>query len=235
MIVDVGDAPVLVWHLRDPETGAPIVPSTVLAMLTGPGVSVSLSVVNTAPGDYQVAAPITVAGDWRLRWTSAGPAQQEEVALYAVPAGMSAAWSPDVRAVAVHIPSRTRDVETNAPLGTFNDDTNPTGEQVDRLTANAVAVVSGFVGTPIVPAAYGLCQAAAALWAAYWVELGYPERDADVSVYGRLRDDAVLLMEQARAVNVGSGGGQVDPPDEDGQPNVLSVFSFPPPGRVLIL
>lgn len=236
MIVDVGDAPVLVWRITDPDTGQPVDADSVTVSLTPPtGSVIPLTPVNAGPGVWQVTAPITAAGAWRLRWTSVGPAQQDEVGLFAVGAGESAPWAPDLRRVGGHIPSRTRSLVSNDPLGTFTADTAPTGEEVSRIISSAVAMVAGMVGTPIVPAAFRLCETAAALWAAYWVELSAPERDADVSVYGRLRDDALLLTEQAKAVNLGAGGGNVDPPDGDGVPDRLVSFSFPCPGPPLVL
>lgn len=144
-------------------------------------------------------------------------------------------WAPDLARVGAHIPSRTRSMLTNEPLGTFTADTYPTDAQATKVLQDAVATVAGMVGAPIADAAYDLCGASAALWAAYWVELAWPDRDANVSVYQQLRADALLLIEQAKAVNLGAGGGQQDPPDADGLPDRLSSYSFPPVYRCLIL
>lgn len=228
MLADVGDAPTVKWSLRDDE-GDPIVPASVTATLRAPdGTVATIAVASADPGDYAAQPLLSVAGDWLVTFTAVGPADVKFVAIAALPAGAAAAWSPSLRDVGNHIPSRTRSETTNEPYGTFNDDTAPTGESVSGLIGAAVATVGGMVGTPVVAPAYPLCLAAAALWAAYWVELSFPDRDGNVSVYARLRDDAFLLTEQAKAVNIGAGGGTVDPPDEDGLANNgLSSYYFP--------
>lgn len=228
MLADVGDAPTITWSIRDDED-QPVVPASVTATLRAPdGTSASLAVASVEPGDYTAQPLLTVAGDWLITFTAVGPADVNFVAIAALPAGAAAAWAPSLRQVGNHIPSRTRSETSNEPYGTFNDDTHPTGESVSGLIGSAVAAVGGMVGHPVVSAAYPLCQAAAALWAAYWVELSFPDRDANVSVYARLREDAILLTTQAEAVNVGAGGGTVDPPDEDGVANNgLSSYYFP--------
>ncbi len=145
-------------------------------------------------------------------------------------------WAPTLAKVGAHIQSRTRHVETNIALGTFTANTYPTDVQVSEVIRSAVSMVQGKVGTPIVAAAYDLCETAAALWSAYWTELTFPERDSDVTVYLQLRADALLLMEQAEAVNIGAGGGTQDPPDEDGLANnELSSYYFPAaPGEYVL-
>ena len=226
MLADVGDTPAVTWKLRDDDE-APIVPATVTATLRAPDGTVESTPVNTiVAGDYTAAPYLATSGDWLLTFTSVDPADVMEVAIAALPAGSAAPWAPELRSVGSHIPSRTRSVTTNEPKGTFDDDTNPTGESVYGLIRSAAAAVSGMVGSPIVGGAYPLCSAAAALWVAYWVELSFPDRDANVSVYAQLRADAILLTENARAVNVGAGGGTVDPPGEDDVVG-LSSYCFP--------
>jgi hypothetical protein len=77
------------------------------------------------------------------------------------------------------------------------------------------------------PAAYPLLAAAAALRAAYWVEVAYPERDADVAVYDRLKADAEAMAKDAAAANRAAGGGtSLDP---SGELVTLTVHGFPDP------
>lgn len=229
MLVDAGDTTTLTRRLLT-DDGAPYDAVTVIATLKAPdGTVTTLAISHPSVGVYQAPVPTPVPGDWLLTWTSTGPAQVEQVAIAALPAGSAAPWAPDLRAVGAHIPSRTRTVEgDNDPLGTFTDLTSPTGDVVASVIGSAVSIVTGMVGLPVVAAAYPLCQAAAALWAAYYVELGFPERDADVSVYSNLRADALMLCEQAEKINAAAGGGSVIPPDEDGVITGLSSFSFPP-------
>lgn len=234
MLADVGDTPEVTWKIRG-DDDAPIVPTLVTATLKAPDGTVASTPVNTVTaGDYTAAPYLATSGDWVLTFTSVGPADVMEVAIAALPAGSAAPWAPSLRDVGNHIPSRTRSVTTNEPYGTFNDDTAPSGESVSGLIRSAVATVAGSVGFPIKEAAYPLCSAAASLWAAYWVELSFPDRDANVSVYARLRDDAMFLTENARAVNVGAGGGTVDPPGEDDVVG-LSSYCFPAAPREYVI
>jgi hypothetical protein len=232
VIVDAGDTVTLRWEHRDPITGAPADPATATAVRreVATATDTTLTVTHPAVGTYQAEAAFPTSGDWLIIWTSTGPAEVDEYAVYARPAGQAASWAPTLRRVASFIPSRTRAVVTdNNPVGTFNDDTWPTGDMVDELVGSAVAVVSGRVGTPVAIPAYGLAQTAAALWTAWMVELGYPERDADVQAYSELRKEAENLIKQATAVNIGAGGGTDVIPDVDGRPDVLSMWSFPDP------
>lgn len=231
MIVDVGDTRALSWV---PADGADA--TLVTAALTAPnGTTSALTVTHVSTGTYAVAAAFPTEGDWRLVWTSTGPAESLVVGVAALLPAETAVWAPDLRKVGSHIPSRTRSLnDPDVVLGTFSSDTEPTDVQVDQIVGSAVATVAGFVGRPVKPAAYPLCQAAAALWSSYWVELSWPGRDADVSVFGRLRDDAILLMNQAKAVNVGAGGGTDDVPDVDGLPDVMPTWCFPPAIPVIL-
>lgn len=234
MIVDVGDAPTVTWHVRD-DGGTPIDPALVTATLTDPvGAVTVLTVGHPGVGEYTVTPAFTAAGAWVVTWTSTNPGAVHVDAFAATLPGEAPVWSPDLRRVGSHIPSRTRDQTTGEPVGTFTDDTYPTGDQVEQIITSAVAAVAGQVGRPVVPAAHPLCETAAALWAAYWVELAWPDRDGNVSVFARLRDDAVMLTEQAKSVNVGAGGGTDGTPDDDGVPDQLPLYSFPP-ARCVIL
>lgn len=122
-------------------------------------------------------------------------------------------WAPSLEQVAGHIPTRTRNASVpgdTSLLGTFTSFTEPTDEQAGRHIADAVAEVLGAVGgtvpaTPVFLA--GLASAAAALRAAASVELAYPNRDADVSVYEQLnaRADAALQRLIDAVNDAGSG------------------------------
>ncbi len=140
------------------------------------------------------------------------------------------AWAPTLSRVGAYIPTRTREVGVdNDYTGTFTTATYPTAAQVNLLIADACVWVEGMVGVPVASAADSLCGMAAALYAAYRVELAYPERDADVSVYDRFRLDAEALVDRAAAVNRANGGGGGT--DEEGRVDVLARWSFPDPPR----
>jgi hypothetical protein len=139
------------------------------------------------------------------------------------------AWAPSLQQVAVHIPTRTRDANSatysGAYLGTFTTDTTPTTAEATEQIGQACTKVIGDVGSPVATQAEALCQVAAAWWAAYYIELGYPERDADLKVYEQLRVEAEAATKTAAAVNAAAGGGttlQPSPADA-----LLPSHSFP--------
>lgn len=137
-------------------------------------------------------------------------------------------WAPTLVQVANHIPTRTRAIGiSDSYTGTFNADTTPTATQVTALIEDACVWAAGPAGVPIVTAAEEYLRLAATLWCAYQVELAYPERDADVTVYDRFRVDAESARDTAAAVNRANGGGATV--DEEGQPPVLAVYEFPDP------
>lgn len=147
---------------------------------------------------------------------------------------MAPAWAPTLTQVAEHVLSKTRDLTTNEPAGTFTTTTAPTGDQVTGLIDQACTLVTTRTGTPIATDVdvQAACRVAAALWAACWVERSHPERDADITVSEQLRTDAEAMTAAAVALNTAAGGGAVvDPPDggEGGASTALPLYSFPEP------
>lgn len=141
---------------------------------------------------------------------------------------MPPTWAPTLTQIANHIPTRTREIGvSDSYAGTFTADTTPTATQVTALIDDACVWAAAPAGTPIVTAAHEYLRLAATLWTAYQVELAYPERDADVTVYDRFRIDAEAARETAAAVNRANGGGA--DVDGDGEPPVLAVYEFPDP------
>lgn len=137
-------------------------------------------------------------------------------------------WAPALAEVAVHIPTRTRAVGVlDDYTGTFTTTTTPTDTQANTLIDQACTLVTSVTGLPVVAAAYEVCKVAAALRAAYMIELGYPERDGDVQTYEQLGEAADAAAKAAAAVNTAAGGGgDGDPTPAD---TVLAVHSFPDP------
>ena len=231
----VGDAPLIEYLLVDPTQVPPVpVDATVTATSTSPAGDVTtLTPTHPGIGRWMVVPPLPTTGEWLITWTAvgAGISDSETVRLYVLDATQDTVarpvWAPALADVAVHIPTRTREIGVdNDPCGTFTDDTTPTGAAVAVLIDHACAWVTGTVGIPVLPGAFQAAQVAAALWAAYWVELGYPERDADVAVYEKLRVDAAAAAKNAEALNLASGGASdLDP----GTSHILATHSFPDP------
>jgi hypothetical protein len=136
------------------------------------------------------------------------------------------AWAPQPEEVAVHVPTRTRAVGVDDTYtGTFSTDTTPTAAQANSVIDQACIIVTSVTGIPIVAAAYDACKVAAALRAAYMIELGYPERDADVQTYEQLGRAADQAEKNAERLNTAAGGGYTtDPTPADTN---LVVSSFP--------
>lgn len=98
-------------------------------------------------------------------------------------------YTPEVQDVADHLSARTRD-KNGAEAGTFNSDTRPTDEQVERLITKAAGTVSLRIGDDIPAALFEEAQDVVALRAAMLVELDfYPEQvSSDRSPYAELKE-----------------------------------------------
>jgi len=233
---ELGDEVIVDYYLTD-AAGEPV-DATVDAVLVSSetGTQTDLAPAVVSLGNWRVAVTPSRTGEWRIVWTASGAVTDSETVYLLIvdpaedasPLLAAPGWAPDIADVAVHIPTRTRAVGTdNSYLGTFTADTTPTGVEVDRLIRHACAWVMGRTGSPVMPIAAGQAAVAAALLAAFWAEIGYPERDADVAVYDRLRTDFEASLAVAIDVNRGAGGGE----GEGAGPGVgdLTTHSFPAP------
>jgi hypothetical protein len=131
-------------------------------------------------------------------------------------------WAPSLEEVAGHIPTRTRDNNrpgSDALTGTFSTGTTPNQEQAQRITDAAVATVTAAVGT-VTTALEALARDAAGWRAAADIELAYPQRDADVTVYEQLDARAKDALTRLLTAADDQGGGV-----EAGLP----VWEFPMP------
>jgi hypothetical protein len=235
-LYDVGETAFVTIRTRDVD-GAPVdadaTPTATLTPINPPGASSSPIVAHPSVGTYTIAATLPAEGEYALRVVAVvgGSSRIDDRRLAALPEGTAAlpAWAPSLADVADHIPTRTRPTAewgtTDAMLGTFTDATTPTQAQVSRLIRRACSWVAAQVGTPVATSAYGAAGVAAALRAAYWVELGYPERDADLSVYDRLATEADAATGTALAFNAATGAE--DP--TAGAVDDLVLHSFPDP------
>jgi hypothetical protein len=121
---------------------------------------------------------------------------------------MAELWAPTLAEVADCIPSKTVNVSlpgSEDPIGTFTDDTRPTGVQAQRHVDSAVSSVLGFA--PTIPTALEPVAKSAAKWrAAADIWLSYPDRDADItSAYAAL--DARARLEWDKFTNAAGDQG----------------------------
>lgn len=149
-------------------------------------------------------------------------------------AGNTPGWAPTLAQVAALIPTRTREIGvSNEYQATFTEDTQPTAAEVNILIGYACVWAEAAVGSPVMTSIQSALTFAAALRAAYAVELAYPERDADVSVYDRFATEADAMIAHAATANrTAGGGGNLD---GEGDPVTFVQFQFPdsPPYRDL--
>jgi hypothetical protein len=124
------------------------------------------------------------------------------------------AWAPSVQDVARHLTARTKD-DNGAYVGTFNNDTRPTADQVQALIDTAVALVRGmFTAADVPEEVQAQAKEAATLKAALSVELSYfPEQAQDNSPYLQLRalSDQAMQTLIARATALDMFGEDPEP------------------------
>lgn len=227
-------------HVRDASGNPANADSTpVLAVLKpdGSALAPAPTVTTSGTGEYAAAFVGSLDGEWRYRWTytlSGQPGSTPDTAVLFVPlssaVGDVPAWAPTLEQIGARIPTRTRVIGSPSDdlLGTFDDTTYPTGQQVALIIAQECAGALACAGSPVVPAAYGIVNLLATMRVCYAVELAYPERDADVAVYDAFRLQAEALCSTAAKVNAANGGGTDDPgaSDTDG-PALFPAWSFP--------
>lgn len=132
----------------------------------------------------------------------------------------SSDYLPEVDDVALFLRTRTRDVN-GVELGTFTDDTRPTGDQVEAIIADTLVNVEDDIGDDIDDELWPSAARIVALRAAMAIEVSYfPEQVAtDRSVYPQLKEwyeedlDKlnVAIVETAEGGEVGTDAGQDTP------------------------
>lgn len=240
-LYDVGETAFVTVWTTDAAGQLADADSTPVATLTPLDGSPSTTPPISHPGvgTYTVAALLPAEGEYTLRTvaTVGGSTRVDVRRVAALPptstVGALPAWAPSLADVADHVPTRTRPSAewgaSDAMAGTFTDATTPTRDQASRLIRRACLWVAGQIGTPVAVAAYPAAAVAAALRAAYWIEVAYPERDADLTVYDRLATDADAATATALRVNADAGAtGGVEAPG-GGAVDDLVQFDFPDP------
>jgi hypothetical protein len=219
---DLGDPAYVTFQLTDPATGLPptaLQETTIVATsaVTDPDAVASTPtpahVGAAGSGTYALTFTLGKAGVWRGEAIFTGALTQRiPFALVVSAAAALLAWSPTLTEVADYVPGRTRPATPGAGddtlLGTFTPLTRPTGEQTARLIAGATAHVAATVGT-VDLSLYALAKAAAAQRAAAYVELAYPERDADLNTADRLLTLSDTALAQLEGANLAVSGATV--------------------------
>lgn len=82
-------------------------------------------------------------------------------------------YRPTIDEVGRRIAARTRIVDTGAIVGTFNDETRPTGEQVNDLIDDALTVVGASCGVDLDAEYVPMAKAAAIAYTCMSIEMSY--------------------------------------------------------------
>jgi len=134
-------------------------------------------------------------------------------------------WAPDVGQVGVYIPGRTLSIPLGEHLGTFDPTTRPTDDWVAQIIDDACGWVTLKTGT-IHSSLEGAARSCAAIRAAAAVELGWPDRNADVDTAQQLHEQAARLRDDLHEANLALTGA--DPTDPSGAVPVLYGFPAAP-------
>lgn len=233
MSLELGDVIPALYELRGVD-GA-LVDAQVTATATTPaGVVAPVVITHPSVGRYLGAIPTDsgTAGVWRWTWTATGAVEDvTDGATYVAARGLALPWEPSPPTVAALVPTRTlnqQPLSATDPTytGTFTDSTIPTTVQVDVLIGQALAWVTGSVGT-VLPAFYGLAEAAAAMRTAGLVLTAWPleEPGAPADTAQRWFDQADAALKQLAAANGAAGGtGPGESPSAS-----LGSYCFPDP------
>lgn len=147
-----------------------------------------------------------------------------------IPAGPSPtlpSWAPTLERVAAYVPRRTI-VGATTGYGTaqlaFSADTYPSAAVVSELILAACNWVLTAAG-PIVTAMEAPAADLAALRAAGWVALTYPDNREDLDDARLLLDQADRMLKTLSAANIAASEDQDDPTTT--ADNTLPYWSFP--------
>ena len=136
-------------------------------------------------------------------------------------------YFPSVRNVASKIMSRTKDQFGNL-IGTFNDETTPTDEQVDQVSEGCITDVADVIGDRVPEAFIDDAQNVAALRTALQVELDFFSDQVNTgrSIYPQLLEQYKLSLENLKSSIASDLAG--DGPDLQGK-SAAPYYWFPPP------
>jgi hypothetical protein len=172
----------------DGTTGATLI----ILKPDGSTLSPAPAVTGPAGQDYIATFTASAPGDWVAIWTVTGTGSGVQAKVYNVrtlpgPSDTRPVWSPFLSAVGDYIPSKTRDITPGSDVifGTFNGLTHPDDGQVQRMLDNAVTGILSRI-TSVAPSMWDQAGAVAALRAAADIELAWPDRSSDLTLYTAL-------------------------------------------------
>jgi hypothetical protein len=188
----------------------------------------TITVLRFSADEVSLSLPRSWVLVWQTTGTGAGT-EAQQIWVEDLPAAGGVAWAPTLERVASYVPRRTL-VEARDGYGvmrrTFDGSTHPTGDEVSMLIRDAIGWVSdrtGLLDITLHESAMGL----AAKRAAAFVELGYPDNDADVKVAEILLRTLETDLKALAARNQAVTGEDPDDPnaaDVEGTFGSVSMF-----------
>lgn len=135
-------------------------------------------------------------------------------------------YTPDVASLGALLRARTRDTNS-IEIGTFTEQTRPTGDQAQSIIRTAVTDLASAVGSELALPFHSAAQQVATYRAAALIELSYfPEQVATgrspYAQYLALYESSLVALRAA----VEASGGQV-PGDPTGGPPDAPAYAFP--------
>jgi hypothetical protein len=185
----------------------------------------------TGPTGQDYTAPFAAAmsGDYVAVWTVTGTGAGVQAKVYNVRPLPSASntrpvWTPFLSEVGDYAPNKTRDITAGSDIifGTFNGLTHPDDGQVQRMLDKSVAAILSGIGT-VAPSEYAQAASVAAIRTAADIELAWPERSADLTIYNALntRWEIEWRKLDTLSTNVPIYSFPVAPRWKDIEPNIL--------------
>jgi hypothetical protein len=209
--------------------------ATGTAVALDTGVEMVVDAVPVLRFTATAAVQYPVAGWWVRDWkvTGVGAIEPDERFFVAPnPTAGGPVWTPTRQRVASYVPSRPLVPAadgSNTDLMTFGPTTRPTGGQVDVIIMDAVNWVTAATGT-LDESLHQSANAVAAIRAAAFIELGYPERSDPMkstanTTSDRLFKQADQMLAALVARNKAITGADGDDPDPVFE--IVPAWSFP--------
>jgi hypothetical protein len=156
-------------------------------------VSPTPTITGPAAQDYTAPFVASQSGDYVAVWTVTGTGAGISAKVYNVrplpsPSNTRPIWTPFLSEVGDYAPNKTRDTSVGSDIifGTFNGLTKPDDGQAQRMLDKVCTGIISAFGI-IAPSMYAQAAALACLRTAADIELAWPERPGDLTIYNALK------------------------------------------------
>lgn len=193
------------------------------------GTSFSPAITGPVVQDYTTPFTAAQSGDYVAVWSVSGTGAGVQAKVYNVrplpsPSSTRPVWTPFLSEVGDYAPNKTRDITpgSNIIFGTFNGLTQPDDGQVQRMLDKVCTGILSLLGT-VAASQQAQAAAFAAVRTAADIELAWPERAADLTLYTALtvRADAEWKKMDELSTNIPIYSFPDAPAWKDIPPNML--------------